>query len=823
MTYSRHSKSSIDFIRSWGRCLSLCLLAFALTACAGTASFKEGKALVADGKIEEGLLKLEEAVQLEPKNSEYRIYLANSRSSVLNRLLDGADAAARSGQISEAEKLLRRAQSLDARNDKVRQGLAALVQERRHKQMVGDADKLFQQASIDSMAGALEAVRIVLAENPAQRDALALKARIDEQREKNRRPDAVLAPAFQKPITLEFREAPLRAVFDVLSKVSGLNFFYDREIRPDLKATIVVTNTTVEDVIRLVLLTNQLSMKVLNENSVLLYSNTPQKLKDYQELSVRTFFLTNADVKAVSNSIKTLVKTKDLVVDERLGVIIMRDTPEAIRVAERIVALQDMSDPEVVLDVEILEVAHSRLLELGIQWPSKLELSPVLLEDLPLRLTDLARIRPSSIEVGFGKAFINARKEDQDGRILANPRIRVRNKEKAKVQIGDRVPVITTTTTTTGLSESVSYVDVGLKLEVEPSIYLDNEVAIKINLEVSNLIKEIISAGGSLSYQIGTRGANTVLRLKDGETQVLAGLISDEDRNTANKVPGLGELPVAGRLFGSQKDDSKRNEILLSITPRIVRSIQRPDLLDAQFESGTDSNVGAKTLQLTKVQSGDVVRNEALEPSKATGVVPSKAVSNAPTSGAAHEPLQGATAGTAPPPLNRSDLKAAKPAIPAALATASKPPSANDPSGQANGAKLTWRAPSRVRVGEQFSVELQLSSERPLLGLPLLLAFDPLLLQVADVKEGDYFKQGGVRTSFTQRVDKAQGKLLLSLVRQASNGNDAGINGSGSVVVVTFKALKAASDPIVQVLSAAPEPASVPVVLPPPQSVRVMP
>ena len=128
-----------------------------------------------------------------------------------------------------------------------------------------------------------------------------------------------------------------------------------------------------------------------------------------------------------------------------------------------------------------------------------------------------------------------------------------------------------------------------------------------------------------------------------------------------------------------------------------------------------------------------------------------------------------------------------------------------------------------MRVGEQFSVELQLSSERPLLGLPLLLAFDPSLLQVADVKEGDYFKQGGVRTTFTQRVDKAQGKLLLSLVRQASNGNDAGINGSGSVVVVTFKALKAASDPMVQVLSAAPEPASVPVVLPPPQSVRVIP
>src|SRR5690606_34148616 len=123
-------------------------------------------------------------------------------------------------------------------------------------------------------------------------------------------------------------------------------------------------------------------------------------------------------------------------------------------------------------------------------------------------------------------------------------------------------------------------------------IYLDSEVAIKVNLEVSNLVREITSPGGSLSYQIGTRGANTVLRLKDGETQVLAGLISDEDRSSANKVPGLGELPVAGRLFGSQKDDTQRSEILLSITPRVVRSIRRPDLLEAQFESGTEASAG---------------------------------------------------------------------------------------------------------------------------------------------------------------------------------------------------------------------------------------
>lgn len=837
MIASRPPTHHIGFKRGWGLVLSLSAIALLLTACAGMASFKEGKALVAEGKTEEGLRKLEEAVQLEPKNAEYRIHLANSRSSVMNRLLDSADSAARGGQISEAEKLLRRAQNLDPRNDRIRQGLDGLVKERQHKQMVQEADALFRQGTPGSLTEALESVRVVLAENPAQRDALALKARIDEQRSKLKRPDAALAASFRKPISLEFRETPLRAVFDVVAKVSGLNFYYDRDIRPDLKATIMVKNTSIEDAIRMMLLTNQLEMKVLNENSVLVYPNTPQKLKDYQALSVRTFFLINADVKAVSNSIKTLVKTKDLVVDERLGVIIMRDTPEAIRMAERIVALQDMSDPEVVLDVEILEVKRSRLLELGIQWPSQLSLSPVLVDDLPLRLTDLARIRPSTLEVGIGKGLINARKEDQDGRILANPRIRVRNKEKAKVQIGDRVPVITTTSTTTGFaSESVSYVDVGLKLEVEPNIYLDNEVAIKINLEVSNLVREITSAAGSLSYQIGTRGANTVLRLKDGETQVLAGLISDEDRSTANKVPALGELPVAGRLFGSQKDDTQRSEILLSITPRIVRSIQRPDLLDAQFESGTESNVGAKDFRLGAAEPADVERADTPAPAANLSLpspkVQAKLPPTAPLPAASRESTT--AAGGVAAVAERPDAKGGTPLIPAAPLAAptsaapvgsspAKPPASNGAKVVGDGPKLSWQAPTQIRVGEQFSMVLQLSSQTPLQGMPLLLAFDPSLLQVAHVKEGDYFRQGRARTTFNQRVDPAQGKLFLSLVRQGANGSDPGINGNGSVVVVTFKAIKASSEPKVQVLSASPEPAGVSMVLPPPQALRVTP
>ncbi|MDR1349983.1 MAG: secretin and TonB N-terminal domain-containing protein [Zoogloeaceae bacterium] len=736
---------------------------------------REGQALMAEGQIEQGLAKLEEAVRLEPRNAEYRIALANHRLSIINRMISDAEAARRATRFPDAEKLYRDVLMLDPANIMASQGLDALGRIRRHQVVLAEAAALFRQSSPTDLSSASEKLRAILAEDPDFTSALLLKARIDEQRAKIMRPETSLAATFRKPISLEFRDAPLKSVLEMISKVSGLNFFYDHDIRPDLKTTIFAKNTTIEDALRLILITSQLEYKILNENSVLIYPNTPQKLKEYQTLTVRSFYLTNADVKEVANSIRTLVKSKDVVVDERLGIIIMRDTPEAIRMAERIVNLQDLSDPEVMLEVEIMEITRSRLLELGIQWPSQMSLSPLQVSGQPLTWLDLRQLSMATTQVTIGNVVVNARKEDQDGNILANPRIRVRNKEKAKIQIGDRVPVITTTSTSTGfVSESVNYVDVGLKLEVEPNIYLNNEVAIKINLEVSNLVREIVSASGTLSYQIGTRGASTVLQLKDGETQILAGLINNEDRATANKIPLLGELPIAGRLFGSQKDDNLRSEILLSITPRIVRSIRRPDMLDAEFESGTENSIGAPSLRLSTVE-------------------PAGAPANASES---------------PPASSTETSTDEDTAAPAATATTSTnvPP------------VLNWQAPAQIRVGETFNAILRVKSETALRGMPVLLGFDPQVLQVVGVQEGDFFRKGGSQASFNYRQDPAQGRVFAALVRQ-----DTGVNGEGALVTVSFKAIKSGDTPTrLQLLSATPDPASS-VALPVEQSLRVLP
>ena len=773
----------------WRGPLSALALALLLAGCAASQAFKDGNSLLSQGQTDAGLAKLQQAVDMEPANVEYRITLASRRASIQSRLLIAAQADLRDGHLSDAEKGFVKILHDDPANSMAKQGLEAITIERQHKQVVAQAETIFAKGDVASLAMAQDMVHQVLAANPDQADALNLKARIQAAQEKEGQ-HTRLAEIYRKPVTLEFRDAPLRSVLDVISKVSGLSFFFDKDVRPDLKATVIARNTSVEDAVRLLLVTNQLEQKVLNDNTVLIYPATAAKQKDYQTLAVRTFFLTNADTKAVSSTLKSILKVKDMNVDERLGMIVIRDTPDVLRMADRLVALQDVSDPEVSLEVEVLEIKRTRLMELGVKWPSQLSLAPLQIGTTPLSLADLLNINKTTTSASIGSLNINAQKSDDDSSILANPRIRVRNKEKAKILIGDRVPVFTTTSTSTGfISDSVNYIDVGLKLDVEPAIYLNDEVAIRIGLEVSSLVQEITSKNGTQAYQIGTRGANTVLRLKDGETQILAGLINDQDRISADKVPGLGEMPLIGRLFGSRKDDAERTEILLSITPHIVRTLRRPDLQYAEFDSGTESSIGAETLHLSNVPQADKATDKTAKPS----ATDASAAASAPA--AAVVPVNAAAPATTP---------AAKAAAPG------------------GNIALVWQAPAQVKVGEQFSAVLRVNAGTPVGSMPLLLGYDAQSLQVVSVQEGDFFKQGGGQTSFSQRVDPAAGKIYAASVRKAAAGGDSGINGSGSMLVVTFKALKANVTAKAQVLSASAQPEST-VGVPPELAVKVNP
>jgi general secretion pathway protein D len=580
----------------------------------------ESRQLLAEGRLDEGVLRLERATREDPSDHELRAHYFRQRDQAVAQLLIQAEAERAARRMDAAQAIYQRIQKLDANNPRVREGSASMVAQKRYDALVREAEAL--QGKGDTVA-AERVLRTVLAENPTHAEARRLLQTIREKAARAEVPAQSLNATYSKPITLEFRETPLKTVFEVISRTSGLNFVFDKDVKSDTKVTIFVRNTSIDEIVKLILVTNQLERKVLNENSVLIYPNTPAKTKDYQELVTRSFYLANADVKQAQALIRSLVKTKDIFADEKLNLLVIKDTPAAVRLAERLLESLDMAEPEVMLDVEVLEITRSKLQELGLKFPDQIGyglLQPTtsttivnggvsqtntnLGGTLAAGYVDLRNTSGLTSFVSNPALMLNLKNQVGEGNLLANPRIRVKNREKAKIHIGDKVPVFTTTSTANvGVAASISYLDVGLKLDVEPNVYLDDDVSIKVGLEVSSIVKEVSGPAGSLAYQIGTRSASTVLRLKNGETQVLAGLISDEERSSANRLPGLGEVPVLGRIFTNKLDNNSKTEIVLLITPRIVRNLARTQDVSATVPAGSELSVGSPSLQVKKAEA----------------------------------------------------------------------------------------------------------------------------------------------------------------------------------------------------------------------------
>lgn len=600
---------------------TIALIAALLGACTNP-SYRAGLESMANGNKEAGIAQLEKAAAESPRDTEIKASLIRHKNETINGYLSTAESQKASGQLELAEASYRQVLTIDPRNQRAAQGLAQIAADRRNAALLLQGEQLLKKG--DPM-GAERAVRTVRTQDPQNPEARRLQQLIDQQRDQEQQAGTpAVKAALAKPVALEFRDASLKSVFEVLSRSSGLNFVFDKDVKGDTKVTLFVRSSPLEDIVRLILGTNQLARSQLNENSFLIYPNTPAKAKEYSELVVRSFYLANADVKQAMTLVKTVAKSKDVFADEKLNLLIVKDTPDAMRLVERLIDSLDLAEPEVMLEVEVLEVSRSRLNELGLDWPDAVSYG--LLQDAITTTTATAAGYTTTTTPGgtLAPGYINLRStsgltsfvanpaltlnikgQNADTNVLANPRIRVKNREKAKIHIGEKLPVFTTTSTANvGVSASVNYLDTGLKLDVEPSVTLDDEVSIKVGLEVSSIVKEISGPSGSIAYQLGTRSANTTLRLKNGETQVLAGLISDEERKATNHLPGLGEMPILGRLFGTQRDSTIKSEIVLLITPRVVRNIQRPEFAQPAMPSGTEAAVGAPQM---------VIRNSGLK------------------------------------------------------------------------------------------------------------------------------------------------------------------------------------------------------------------
>ncbi|HZS58225.1 MAG TPA: secretin N-terminal domain-containing protein [Gemmatimonadaceae bacterium] len=586
-----------------------------VVACATPRS--DAQRLIAEGREEEALALLQaEAKDSHPARAEfYRV-----RDQLVSLWIVQADSVRFAQQYERAQGLYERVLKWDPANARAKAGVEQIETDKRQRAALANAERLLRS---EKFAEAQDIVAPIIAESPDNREAQRLQRLIDERTARPASLTRQLRSSITKPVSLDLKDVPLRTVFDVLGRAANLNFLFDKDVRSDQKTTVVMRDAQVEDIIRLILATNQLDQKILNETTTLIYPNTPQKQRDYQELIVRTFYLVNADARQVANLIRTILKTRDIYVDEKLNLLTIKDTPNVIRLAEKLVASHDLAEPEVMLEIEVLEISANKLYDLGLRYPSSVAWSLVGGSQNPTQETTTATATtvttntagtPGSLSLpewlnrnaGLVRLSVtdplfvlSLRQQDGSTNLLANPRVRVKNKEKAKIHIGDRVPVLTTTAAVTGgfVSQSVSYLDVGLKLDVEPIVYLNDDVGIKVGLEVSSITNTIqTQQSGSIVYQVGTRNANTVLRLRDGETQILAGLINDEDRRSAQRVPGLGDFPIIGRLFSSTSTSKTKTEIVLLITPHLMRQLDRPDARIVEFSAGTETSAGGGPL-----------------------------------------------------------------------------------------------------------------------------------------------------------------------------------------------------------------------------------
>jgi general secretion pathway protein D len=586
------------------------LALIALAGCsAARSNFNEGRELEEEGRIEEAMYRYAEAFRIDPEVADYRLKFLAARQTAARKREKQGDELRAEARFAEAVSAYQTAAGLDASEPRYAQKAALAIQLRDAAAAAQEGAELEKGNKLREAAVAYARAQELAPKNP---DYQAAAQRITNLR-KSKLDGFELQLKSNQPITLRFRETRLKDVFAVISQLSGISFVYDPDLK-DQSISIHLEKATFRQAVDLLSGMHKLGHKVLNESTMLLYSKNPEKVKQYEDLQLRTIHLNHLDAKQAANLVRTMLQVKRLYINEGSNALVVRDTREVADVVERIIEANDLPDAEVVLDVEVIEISDRNAKNVGLLLSNynvqlgafngnnllatSLEstssgTSPV--DDLTLNLVKAFSIRGFGGYVTVPNAQFNFGKTLANGEVLSNPKIRVKNREKAKFNVGTRVPITTATLATTGtLSQTnVQYVDVGIKVNAEPTIQLNNEVSIKLGLEVSSIISRETVGGADNATSvvtIGTRNLDTVLSLKDGETSVIGGLISRSTSDSTQKVFLLGDLPLIGPLISSNETSKDKTELILAITPRLVRGVTVLGPRLSSFSSGKEDD-----------------------------------------------------------------------------------------------------------------------------------------------------------------------------------------------------------------------------------------
>src|SRR2546427_1541575 len=615
-------------------------------------------------------------------------------------------------------------------------GLASMPDHRKLQQAMTDAiarkeaANLYQEGLNLHQTGKLDDARRqfqrTLEAYPDHKEAAAALAELKKQdREKA---FEGLALSSKAPITLNFRQTDLKQSFEFLAKSFGINVIFDESVK-SVPVTLFAKDVTFEQGLSLLLTTSKTFYKKIGGNTILVAPDSKEKRGQYEDHLVRTFQMNTVRAKEMADILKGIVTIKKIMINEQLNTIVVRDTEDVIKLAERIIENNDRKPAEMILEVEILEVNRSKSERLGLDFGTY-SFTAAVPGPVPLNRQIRSSIA-SSATLAIPSVTFRFFKQDVDAKTLANPKIRVLNGRAAKIHIGDRVPLrAATIVDATGQTRTTfDYKDIGIKLLVEPTIYLDNSALVKLGLEVSSLGANI-GQGNDQAFVIGTRNAETFMLLRDGETAILGGLIQDEERNTRIKLPGFGDIPAVGSLFTSYDDSANRTDVLLTITPRVVRGWDVPTRMAREFYSGSENVYSDKPLfaSLESATSAQI----RTEPGTAS-------------------PVAGAPIIVTPPPVAAQSPPGAQAAVSVAGALAPAP--------QVLPAILAFSEPVyEVATGQNFEMRVIGANLAGAADVPLEILYNPQLLSYVSGARGDV-----PADSFNSSADASRGVLSVSL------------------------------------------------------------
>lgn len=541
------------------------LLAISLAGCASSGAVREARRSEQRQDYDRAVVEYSRALQRNPDDVNARTGLERAKVRAAQAHYDRARRLADAGNLNDALAEYRLAAEMNPAGAEIRAGLEAVQ------------NQLRAQVPVDRN-GRTELESLV-------------------QRARDLAPRGLEFPqgTAALPDSLVFRNASSQDVITALTRLAGVNVIFDPAFRP---ATISfdLRGQTLDQALRAIGAATQTFFRVTAPGIITAIPDTPAKRREYEEEAVRTVYLSNADPKETLDLLRIVMDARQVAMTSANNAITIRDTPDRIAAAGRLIEAIDKARPEVVVDTELLEVNRSRLNEFGLQLasPGSLGISGAADLNRPgLSLSDLPNLTASDILMSSVPAlYYRLLKSDTNTRVLANPHIRVTNGLTAQARFGERVPVPVTIfapIATGGVNQqpitSYNYENIGVNIDITPRIHMDSAVTLAMKVSVTS----ISGAGFGGLPTFGNREISTQIRLKDGETNMLAGLIRDDERRVAEGVPGLSDLPLVGRMFSRSRNEREQTDVILMLTPHIVRVLDlteedlRPFLMNRDF------------------------------------------------------------------------------------------------------------------------------------------------------------------------------------------------------------------------------------------------